>query len=971
MSIIKKVAEYSQLHYAWSIKNSGLGVVAASPLQMRDEIEKSCERLPGANGGDPSFYFDYSEKSSAYLLACVQVADNKESSRQSDYRHIYVYDGRGEANNIFDTAPEAYLGRHIFTNKLDNKNAYNSSIVEYPYSFESDLTNAVGKWIKLSGLENERLLSILLDKTMNAAFKSGGAGAAGLHIITDSPYAAFLKVLDITTTLHRALPDQLRKHITFSCCPQSKEALKAMRYTLNFTYEIQHGCQTEVIYGDYVSKDSSLSRFLSKFYASIILNNGENLEKVRDSLGIIVFDLFKEYGLAEYPPFVFFAHRNYIQQLNSTQMFEACSWLLRELSLENNNFYDNEITMDAFRMYSNFLDVDQLKELVDTGLKKSASPKRITQIKWFLLALLSSDISYLDHILQQRSKIAQESQSVLDEILNPMIKRKPVPFNEILFLPQLQQYYHDETYEYDEQGYIKKCIHLFESGCAKENYLITFIRNKPFSSPIYEYLIQRQAENLSMKDHQYSSLENKYVVLQNDNNASSEKVLQLNAALQKINDYTDVKVEEVKKQLEAHYNEREEERQQSHDRDIAALKHEYRRELAEANDRYELMLREKDDESKEPKNSKKRHLPDIGGPEKELHVEHKQSDAELLLAYNKAGQFNSTPAPVGFELLQKNQLEKDPNFTLKNPGEPEDELEEKNRMNKELTITNENLKSRSSVLSWIYVGLTILFIALCIGQCRKSTTPSDEIRQLTSINTRLEEANKALERQLNDKEAWSIDLEKQLNDEKVVRAHLEKQLLGVNDDAADPIFSIGWIPGSLSSDTSSNKAPSSVTDPETDSKKDKPTGATADDQQTTTGSIGTSTTGASPPTTATMLEPVTSTSATEIYSGYPRFPGTLKSGSSGDVVRFIQTMLYELRDQYADDRYDRSTFIDGHYGGATKDAVEKLQDNVNPPVIGEIDKRTWDILIEVYDQVPGVKDSKTLYAEIVSRNNLS
>ena len=72
------------------------------------------------------------------------------------------------------------------------------------------------------------------------------------------------------------------------------------------------------------------------------------------------------------------------------------------------------------------------------------------------------------------------------------------------------------------------------------------------------------------------------------------------------------------------------------------------------------------------------------------------------------------------------------------------------------------------------------------------------------------------------------------------------------------------------------------------------------------------------------------------------YPGTLREGSSGDAVRFLQSYLNRLHGTPL-------LAVDGRFGAATKQAVKGFQTNSGLTADGIVGRATWEKLIPLYN----------------------
>lgn len=84
---------------------------------------------------------------------------------------------------------------------------------------------------------------------------------------------------------------------------------------------------------------------------------------------------------------------------------------------------------------------------------------------------------------------------------------------------------------------------------------------------------------------------------------------------------------------------------------------------------------------------------------------------------------------------------------------------------------------------------------------------------------------------------------------------------------------------------------------------------------------------------------------------FPVFPMepvgyTVKEGERSFLVSVIQYLLSEISVLYGDGTL--STDVNGEYSGSTADAVRVLQRIFGLEVTGEVDRMTWDSLIDAY-----------------------
>ena len=100
---------------------------------------------------------------------------------------------------------------------------------------------------------------------------------------------------------------------------------------------------------------------------------------------------------------------------------------------------------------------------------------------------------------------------------------------------------------------------------------------------------------------------------------------------------------------------------------------------------------------------------------------------------------------------------------------------------------------------------------------------------------------------------------------------------------------------------------------------------------------------------ASYLESIARLSPPKPFSPFPRLPDgdTLSLGDVSFAVAAVQFLLNESS-QIVDDLDEID--IDGIYGGRTEDAVMRFQRVHGLDETGEVDKETWDTLVDVYDR---------------------
>ncbi len=74
--------------------------------------------------------------------------------------------------------------------------------------------------------------------------------------------------------------------------------------------------------------------------------------------------------------------------------------------------------------------------------------------------------------------------------------------------------------------------------------------------------------------------------------------------------------------------------------------------------------------------------------------------------------------------------------------------------------------------------------------------------------------------------------------------------------------------------------------------------------------------------------------------------GMIRPGDAFPTVFIIQAMLEELSRIY---EFAEAVVLDGVYGPMTEDSVKRIQRSMSLPDTGEVDRATWNVLAELYN----------------------
>lgn len=89
-------------------------------------------------------------------------------------------------------------------------------------------------------------------------------------------------------------------------------------------------------------------------------------------------------------------------------------------------------------------------------------------------------------------------------------------------------------------------------------------------------------------------------------------------------------------------------------------------------------------------------------------------------------------------------------------------------------------------------------------------------------------------------------------------------------------------------------------------------------------------------------------SAPAAYNAFPSSSYILRNGDMGSLVCIIQAMLNDIAENY-DNMIRPSTC--GTYNSETAEAVKQFQRKVGLPLNGEVDSRTWNMLVHSCEHI--------------------